>query len=60
MKQAIEPLLLSWENADSSYLTGRMDNNIVVHFKGDKELIGSFVNVRLDEAKGFYYIGEME
>lgn len=25
MKQAIEPLLLSWENADSSYLTGRMD-----------------------------------
>ena len=42
------------------YLTGRMDNNIVVHFKGDKELIGSFVNVRLDEAKGFYYIGEME
>lgn len=25
MKQAIEPLLLSWGNADSSYLTGRMD-----------------------------------
>ena len=38
------------------YVTGRMDNNILVHFPGEKTLIGSFVKVSLDEAKGFYYI----
>ena len=42
------------------YLTGRMDNNILVHFPGDKSLIGSFVNVKLNEAKGFYYLGEID
>ena len=39
------------------YVTGRMDNNILVHFKGSPELVGEFVNVHLDEAKGFYYMG---
>ena len=39
------------------YVTGRMDNNILVHFPGNKDLIGSFVTVKLDNAKGFYYIG---
>ena len=39
------------------YVTGRMDNNILVHFPGNKDLIGSFVTVKLDSAKGFYYIG---
>ena len=42
------------------YLTARLSGNSVVHFKGPKELIGCFVNVRLNEAKGFYYIGELE
>lgn len=42
---------------DSSLLTGRLSNNTVVHFKGEKELIGKIVKVHLDEAKGFYYIG---
>ncbi|MBR3245219.1 MAG: tRNA (N6-isopentenyl adenosine(37)-C2)-methylthiotransferase MiaB [Parasporobacterium sp.] len=44
---------------DPSLLTGRLSNNSVVHFKGQKELIGTFVNVRLDEAKGFYYLGSI-
>ena len=44
---------------EEGYLTGRMDNNITVHFKGDKNLIGSIVDVKLTEAKGFYYIGEL-
>ena len=39
------------------YLTGRLSNNTIVHFKGDKNLIGTIVEVMLDEAKGFYYIG---
>ncbi len=44
---------------DSSMVTGRMSNNTLVHFVGDKSLIGSIVNVKLTECKGFYYIGEM-
>ncbi len=43
---------------DSSLVTGRMTNNVLVHFKGDKSLIGKLVDVRLTECKGFYYMGE--
>lgn len=41
------------------YLTGRMDNNTTVHFKGDSSLIGQIVDVYLDESKGFYYMGTL-
>lgn len=44
---------------DPDYLSGRLSNNSVVHFKGKKELIGQIVPVRLMEAKGFYYMGSM-
>ncbi len=44
---------------DSSLVTGRTSKNYLVHFKGDKSLIGSIVPVKLCESKGFYYIGEM-
>ncbi len=43
---------------DDSLVTGRLSNNALVHFKGDASLIGTIVNVRLTEAKGFYYFGE--
>ncbi len=43
---------------DVSLVTGRMSNNTLVHFKGDASLIGTIVNVKLKECKGFYYIGE--
>ena len=48
------------EEEDSStkgYVTGRLSNNMLVHFAGDKDLIGSIVPVKLDECRGFYYIG---
>ena len=58
---SVQKVLVEEENAKlEGYLTGRLSGNSVVHFKGPKELIGSFVNVRLNEAKGFYYIGELE
>ncbi len=44
---------------DSSLMTGRMSNNILVHFPGDENLLGKIVNVRLNECRGFYYLGEM-
>ena len=43
---------------DSSLVTGRMDNNLLVHFPGNESLIGKIVPVKLTECKGFYYIGE--
>lgn len=44
---------------DESLVTGRLTNNMLVHFAGDKELIGQIVDVSLDECKGFYYMGTM-
>ena len=44
---------------DASLLSGRLSNNSVVHFPGSEELTGKIVNVKLDSAKGFYYIGSL-
>ena len=40
------------------YVTGRLSGHSVVHFKGSEDLVGTFVNVRLNESKRFYFIGE--
>lgn len=45
---------------DPEMVTGRLSNNLLVHFHGGKELIGQYVDVALTECRGFYYIGEME
>lgn len=44
---------------DSRLLTGRLSNNLLVHFPGDQSLIGKITDVYLSECKGFYYMGEM-
>ncbi len=54
------PVLVEEPNDhDETMVTGRMSQNIVVHFHGPASLIGKIVNVRLLCCKGFYYIGEM-
>ncbi len=56
-----EPVLVeSTNDHDETLMTGRMSNNLLVHFPGSEELIGKIVNVKLKECKGFYYLGEME
>lgn len=45
---------------DDSLITGRLSNNTVVHFKGTPDMIGQEYKVKLLEAKGFYYFGEIE
>ena len=57
--QVLDVLVEEINEHDSSLVTGRLSNNTLVHFKGDASLIGSIVNVRLQEAKGFYYFGEI-
>ncbi len=44
---------------EEGYVTGRTGQNYLVHFKGDKSLIGSIVPVKLCESRGFYYYGEL-
>lgn len=56
----ILPVLVETINEqDEALVTGRLGNNLLVHFPGCKELIGKIVNVHLKECKGFYYIGEV-
>ena len=54
-----EVLVEEVDTHEAGYLTGRLSNNTVVHFAGDKSLIGKLVKVSLDEAKGFYYMGSL-
>lgn len=54
-----EVLVESVNEHDDTLVTGRLSNNILVHFKGDAHLVGKIVSVHLKECKGFYYLGEM-
>lgn len=54
-----ELVLIEEQNIQNpEMVTGRLNNNTVVHLVGGAELIGKIVPVKLTEAKGFYYIGE--
>lgn len=53
-----EVLVESVSEHDHTMVTGRLSNNLLVHFPGEKSLIGSYVDVHLTECKGFYYIGK--
>ena len=44
---------------DSTLVTGRLSNNIIVHFPGDASMIGTIVDVVLEECHGFYYVGHI-
>ncbi len=47
------------DSHEKGWLTGRLENNTVVHFPGDKALIGKIVDVYLEESRGFYYMGQI-
>ena len=44
---------------DPKLLTGRMSNNLLVHFPGDSSMIGTLQKVHLETCKGFYYMGTL-
>ena len=54
-----EALTEGLNDHDDTMVTGRLSNNLLVHYKADSSFIGKYVNVKLLENKGFYYIGEM-
>lgn len=55
----MEALVEEVNEQDASLMTGRLSNNMLVHFPADKSLIGQFVMVSLDECHGFYYTGHI-
>ena len=57
--QVVDVLLEEENDQDKEMVTGRLSNNTTVHVKADKAMIGKIVSVKLVEAKGFYYIGEL-
>ena len=56
--QTLKALIEDVNDQDPELLTGRLSNNMIVHFKGEKNLIGQIVPVYLKECHGFYYLGE--
>ena len=56
--QILEALVEGVNEQDPDLLTGRLSNNMIVHFEGKEELIGKIVPVRLAACHGFYYTGE--
>ena len=57
--QTAEVLVEEINEQDAAFVTGRLSNNTLVHFKGEASLIGKIVPVKLKECKGFYYLGEI-
>ena len=54
-----EVLVEECNKQDESLMTGRLSNNLLVHFPGDASMLGEFYQVRLSECKGFYFMGEI-
>ncbi|MCH5249458.1 MAG: tRNA (N6-isopentenyl adenosine(37)-C2)-methylthiotransferase MiaB [Lachnospiraceae bacterium] len=57
--KVMEALVEEINEQDSSLVTGRLSNNMLVHFPGDDSYIGRIFNVSLDECHGFYYTGHV-
>ena len=57
--KTMDVLVESVNDHEEGFVSGRLSNNTLVHFKGSEDLIGTIVDVHLKEAKGFYYIGEL-
>ena len=55
--QVLDAMVEEENTSMNGFVTGRLSNNMIVHFEGCKDLIGSIVPVRLDECRGFYYMG---
>ena len=55
----MEALIEEVNEQDSSLMTGRLSNNMLVHFPAGDTKIGQLVMVSLDVCHGFYYTGHV-
>lgn len=59
--KTFEILVESYENKDGEIiLAGRAPNNKIVHFRGDKALVGEFVDVKITGASTWHLRGELD
>jgi len=56
--KVVSVLVEGVNESDTNMLTGRADDNSIVHFKGTKAQIGDIVDVKITDCKTFYLIGE--
>ena len=59
MEGQVQEILVETTSNQPGMVSGRLSNNMMVHIPGDESMFGTYVKVRLDEAKGFYYIGSL-
>lgn len=55
----VQEVLVEEESKEKGIFTGRTQYNLLVHFLADESLLGTYVNVKLEECKGFYYLGSL-
>lgn len=56
---SVQEVLVEEESKEKGIFTGRTQYNLLVHFPADESLLGTYVNVKLEECKGFYYLGSL-
>lgn len=57
--QVMEALVEEVNEQDASLMTGRLSNNMLVHFPAKQSMAGQIVPVSLDTCHGFYYTGHI-
>lgn len=57
--QVVEVLVEGESKNNEAVLSGRTRGNKLVHFEGSKDLIGTFVQIQITDAKSWYIKGEL-
>lgn len=57
--KVMEALVEEVNEQDASLMTGRLSNNMLVHFPAPQSMAGQLVQVSLDTCHGFYYTGHI-
>ena len=56
-QDTVQEVLVETESKEKGIFTGRTQYNLLVHFPGTSDMLGKYIQVRLDTCKGFYYLG---
>ena len=59
MVGTVQRVLVEEQDDKTGLLSGRTDGNIIVDFSGDKEIVGSFVDVKITSARNWILNGEL-
>ena len=55
----VKVLVEGFSPKDESMLEGRMENNMIVNFKGKKGSIGRIIDIKIEKAMSFYLSGKI-